>query len=172
MLGSMEGAEYVGPRAPKLPPVVRSMEPREFTLAALKSLGADITPQHGLYLVEENGGREWIRFDETEGERRAHALCARFRRILAVSQQDDHFFAKGRVREDGRLLHDFFLAEVKAPSGALLGRRDYYKIRRIIPAQEACPAARAIKVFARQALTPHATAGSLLASNVFEPARG
>jgi len=28
----------------------------------------------------------------------------------------DDFFAKGRVREDGRLLHDFFLAEVKAPS--------------------------------------------------------
>src|SRR6516165_6543425 len=27
----------------------------------------------------------------------------------------DDFFAKGRVREDGRLLHDFFLAEVKAP---------------------------------------------------------
>jgi hypothetical protein len=72
MLGSMDGAEYVGPRAPKLPPVVRSMDPREFTLAALKSRGVDITPQQdGLYFVEENGGREWIRFDETEGERRA-----------------------------------------------------------------------------------------------------
>lgn len=72
MLGSMEGAEYVGPRAPKLPPVVRSMDPREFTLAALKSLGADVTSQEdGRYLVEENGGREWIRFDEKEGERRS-----------------------------------------------------------------------------------------------------
>jgi hypothetical protein len=71
MLGSMEGAEYVGPRAPQLPPVVRSMDPKEFTLAALKSLGADVTPQQNrLYLVEENGGREWIRFDENEGERR------------------------------------------------------------------------------------------------------
>jgi SNF2 family DNA or RNA helicase len=28
MLGSMEGAEYIGPRAPKLPPVVRSMDPQ------------------------------------------------------------------------------------------------------------------------------------------------
>ena len=45
MLGSMEGAEYVGPRAPKLPPVVRSMDADEFTLAALKSLGAQVTPQ-------------------------------------------------------------------------------------------------------------------------------
>ena len=73
MLGSMEGAEYVGPKAPKLPPVVRSMDPRAFTLAALKSLGAVVTPQeNGLYLVEQDGGREWICFDEAAGgERRA-----------------------------------------------------------------------------------------------------
>jgi branched-chain amino acid transport system substrate-binding protein len=48
----------------------------------------------------------------------------------------DDFFAKGRVREDGRLLHDFFLAEVKSPSEST-APWDYYKIRRIIPAQEA-----------------------------------
>jgi superfamily II DNA or RNA helicase len=73
MLGSMEGAEYVGPRAPKLPPIIRSMEAREFTLAALKSLGAQVTPDGpDRYRVEEDGGREWIRFEETEdGERRA-----------------------------------------------------------------------------------------------------
>jgi hypothetical protein len=40
--------------------------------------------------------------------------------------------------EDGRLLHDFFLAEVKAPSEST-APWDYYKIRRIIPAQEAAP---------------------------------
>ena len=38
--------------------------------------------------------------------------------------------------EDGRLLHDFFLAEVKAPS-EFTAPWDYYKIRRIIPAEEA-----------------------------------
>lgn len=65
MLGGMEGAEYVGPRAPTLPGVVRSMEPRDFTLTALQSLGARITPRTpSLYLVEENGGREYIRFQE------------------------------------------------------------------------------------------------------------
>jgi superfamily II DNA or RNA helicase len=70
MLGSMDGLEYVGPRAPKLPPTVRSMDVREFTLAALKSLGAQITAQGlGIYLVEENGGREFIRFDESEDRR-------------------------------------------------------------------------------------------------------
>ena len=65
MLGGMEGAEFVGPRAPTLPGVVRSMKPRDFTLAAFKSLGARVTPQPpDLYLAEENGGREHIRFEE------------------------------------------------------------------------------------------------------------
>ena len=69
----------------------------------------------------------------------------------------DDFFAKGRVREDGRLLHDFFLAEVKAPSEfdcavGLLQDSSHH------PGAGGSPAARAIEVFARQALTPHATA--------------
>ena len=65
MLGGMDGAEYVGPRAPTLPGVVRSMEPRDFTLAAFKGVGARVVPQApDLYLVEENGGREHIRFEE------------------------------------------------------------------------------------------------------------
>jgi hypothetical protein len=65
ILGSMDGAEYVGPRAPTLPGIVRSMAPREFTLAALKSLGASVTsPQPNLFAVEENGGREYIRFED------------------------------------------------------------------------------------------------------------
>ncbi len=68
MLGGTDGAGYVGPRAPTLPGVVRSMEPRAFTLAAFKSLGAHITPQPpDLYLAEENGGREYIRFEESVG---------------------------------------------------------------------------------------------------------
>jgi branched-chain amino acid transport system substrate-binding protein len=48
----------------------------------------------------------------------------------------DDFFAQGKVREDGRLMHDFLLAEVKAP-GESTGPWDYYKIRRQIPADEA-----------------------------------
>jgi hypothetical protein len=77
MLGSIEGAEYVGPRAPKLPPVMRSMDAREFTLAALKSLGAQVTPQEaGIYFVEQDGGREWVRFDETAGGERRATLYA------------------------------------------------------------------------------------------------
>ena len=67
MLGSMDGAEYVGPRAPTLPGVVRSMEPRDFTVAAFQSFGARIfLKSQDLYLVEENGKREHIRFAETD----------------------------------------------------------------------------------------------------------
>jgi len=77
VLGSMEGSEYVGPRAPKLPPIVRSMDAREFTLAALKSLGAEVTPcGPGVYLLEEDGGREWIRFNEEDGADRRATLYA------------------------------------------------------------------------------------------------
>ncbi len=64
MLGSTDGAEYVGPRAPTLPPVSRSMSPREFTLAGLKMLGVLTPTPPDLYLAEENGGREYIRFTE------------------------------------------------------------------------------------------------------------
>jgi hypothetical protein len=68
LLGSMDGAEYVGPRAPSLPSVTRSMDAREFTLAGFRSLGAQLAAKNnGLYLVEENGGRSYIRFEEPGG---------------------------------------------------------------------------------------------------------
>jgi hypothetical protein len=65
MLGGTDGTEYVGPRAPTLPKIIRSMSPREFALKALGALGSRLTSQpSGLYLAEENGGREYIRFEE------------------------------------------------------------------------------------------------------------
>ena len=65
LLGTMEGAEYVGPRAPSLPPNLRSMEPEAFTLAALRELGSTVAPflPH-LYEVNKGGFREYIRFNE------------------------------------------------------------------------------------------------------------
>jgi superfamily II DNA or RNA helicase len=88
LLGSMDGAEYVGPRAPNLPSVSRSMDAREFTLAAFQSLGARLTPKgHGLYLAEENGGREYIRFEEaasTAVKSRLYAAgSATFQRLVS-----------------------------------------------------------------------------------------
>lgn len=65
MLGGTDGAGYVGPRAPMLPVVERSMESREFTLSALNSLGIRIRPHTpDTYLIEENTGREYIRFEQ------------------------------------------------------------------------------------------------------------
>ncbi|MGM4889187.1 DEAD/DEAH box helicase [Tardiphaga sp. 20_F10_N6_6] len=65
MLGSMDGSEYVGPRSPSLPPTPHTMGAEEFTLKALDVVGVRLTPHPaGLFLAEENAGREYIRFQE------------------------------------------------------------------------------------------------------------
>ena len=54
------------------------------------------------------------------------------------------FFAKnGKIRADGRMVHDMYLAQVKKPEESKYPW-DYYKIRQTIPADEAfsrCPRA-------------------------------
>jgi len=49
---------------------------------------------------------------------------------------DDQVFGKGRVRQDGRHVHDMYLFEVKKPSESK-GPWDYYKVRATIPAEQA-----------------------------------
>jgi branched-chain amino acid transport system substrate-binding protein len=49
---------------------------------------------------------------------------------------DDPLFGKGRIRADGRKLHDALLVEVKKPNESK-GPYDYYKIRATIPADQA-----------------------------------
>jgi hypothetical protein len=64
--------EYAGPRAPKLPPVTRSMDSREFALAALEMDGAQVAEEEqGVYAVSRKGHQEHICFDEpaADGER-------------------------------------------------------------------------------------------------------
>jgi len=47
------------------------------------------------------------------------------------------FFAKnGRIREDGRMVHDMYVYEVKKPSESK-GDWDYYKLREVIPGDQA-----------------------------------
>ncbi|MFP5381606.1 MAG: ABC transporter substrate-binding protein, partial [Gammaproteobacteria bacterium] len=47
------------------------------------------------------------------------------------------FFAKnGRIRDDGRMIHDMYLAQVKKPDESKYPW-DYYHIRQTIPADEA-----------------------------------
>lgn len=72
MLGNMDGSAETGPRAPKLPPISRSMTAKEFVLGAYKSLGADLRalgPDR--YMVDQRGARHEIALSQTalEGTR-------------------------------------------------------------------------------------------------------
>jgi branched-chain amino acid transport system substrate-binding protein len=49
---------------------------------------------------------------------------------------EDAVFGKGRVRQDGRKLHNMYLFEVKKPAESK-GAWDYYKLRGTIPAEQA-----------------------------------
>jgi branched-chain amino acid transport system substrate-binding protein len=60
-------------------------------------------------------------------------------KAVAVKMRElpvDDSFAKGRIREDGRMMHDMYLVEVKTP-GESKAPWDYYKVLRRIPAEEA-----------------------------------
>ena len=47
----------------------------------------------------------------------------------------DFFASNGKLRADGRMVHDMYLAQVKAPSESKYPW-DYYHIRRVIPGDE------------------------------------
>jgi branched-chain amino acid transport system substrate-binding protein len=49
---------------------------------------------------------------------------------------NDMFAKNGKIRADGRMVHDMFLAQVKKPEESK-GPYDYYKILRVIPGDEA-----------------------------------
>ena len=49
---------------------------------------------------------------------------------------NDFFVSNGRIREDGRMVHDMYLYEVKAPAESK-GAWDYYKLIATIPAGQA-----------------------------------
>jgi superfamily II DNA or RNA helicase len=77
MLGGTGDAEYVGPRAPKLPPVTRSMDARQFTLAALDIEGRRVTEEgRGIYSVQGNDLQERICFEVHPDDERQLVLYA------------------------------------------------------------------------------------------------
>lgn len=72
LIGDMDGSAETGPRAPKLPQIERSMEPRRFVLAALQLLGSSVTEDgRGNVLVAQNGTRHHAVFDPADVEGRA-----------------------------------------------------------------------------------------------------
>jgi branched-chain amino acid transport system substrate-binding protein len=49
---------------------------------------------------------------------------------------DDVFARKGRIREDGRMVHDMFLVQVKKPAESKYPW-DYFHVKAVIPGEEA-----------------------------------
>jgi len=69
----------------------------------------------------------------------AEGSAADGRAVVAAMKRlptEDPLFGQGRVREDGRMLHDVYLCQVKKP-GEPTQAWDYYNILRTIPAAQA-----------------------------------
>ena len=66
------------------------------------------------------------------GTDEAKAVMAKMREIPV----NDFYVRGGRLREDGRLVHDMYFAQVKKPSEST-GPWDYYNMLRVIPGDQA-----------------------------------
>jgi branched-chain amino acid transport system substrate-binding protein len=74
----------------------------------------------------------YLKAVQAAGTKEAGAVMSKMREIPV-----NDFFAKdGRVRVDGRMVHDMYVYEVKKPSESK-GDWDYYKLRSVIPRDEA-----------------------------------
>jgi branched-chain amino acid transport system substrate-binding protein len=74
----------------------------------------------------------YLRAMQAAGARDAKAVMAKMRETPI-----NDFFAKGgRIREDGRMVHDMYVYEVKKPAESK-APWDYLKLRATIPASDA-----------------------------------
>jgi branched-chain amino acid transport system substrate-binding protein len=55
---------------------------------------------------------------------------------MKATPTNDPLFGEGKVRTDGRVIHNMYLFEVKSPAESK-GPWDYYKLRRTVPADQA-----------------------------------
>ena len=76
--------------------------------------------------------RHYLRAIEAAGTDEAKAVMAKMREIPV----NDFYVKNGRIREDGRLLHDMYLVQVKTPEESRYPW-DYYKVLQTIPADQA-----------------------------------
>jgi branched-chain amino acid transport system substrate-binding protein len=84
--------------------------------------------QAGVY----SGTLHYLKAIKEAGTDEAKAVVAKMREIPIKD-----FFAKnGKLREDGRMVHDMYLVQVKKPEESK-GDGDFYKIIRTIPGDEA-----------------------------------
>src|SRR6478672_114508 len=76
--------------------------------------------------------RHYLRAIEAAGTDEAKSVMAKMREIPV----DDFYAKNGRVREDGRMVHDMYFVQVKTPEESS-GPWDYYKILSTIPGDQA-----------------------------------
>jgi branched-chain amino acid transport system substrate-binding protein len=74
----------------------------------------------------------YLKAVQAAGTDETTAVAAKMRELPI----EDFFAKNGKLRVDGRMVHDMYLAEVKKPSESK-GPWDYYKIRATIPGDEA-----------------------------------
>jgi branched-chain amino acid transport system substrate-binding protein len=74
----------------------------------------------------------YLKAIEAAGTDEAQAAMSKMRELPI----NDFFAKNGRIREDGRMLHDMYVYEVKKPSESK-GEWDYYKLREVIPGDQA-----------------------------------
>lgn len=74
----------------------------------------------------------YLKAIEAAGTDEAKAVMAKMKELPI----DDFFAKNGKLRQDGRMVHDMYLVQVKAPEESK-GPWDYYKILRTIPGDEA-----------------------------------
>ena len=76
--------------------------------------------------------RHYLRAIDAAGSDEAKAVMAKMREIPV----NDFYAKNGRVREDGRMVHDMYFVRVKTPEEST-GPWDYYKILSTIPSDQA-----------------------------------
>jgi branched-chain amino acid transport system substrate-binding protein len=76
--------------------------------------------------------RHYIGAIAAAGTDEAKAVMARMREMPV----NDFYAKNGRLREDGRLVHDMYFAQVKKPSEST-GPWDYYKLLGVVPGDQA-----------------------------------
>jgi branched-chain amino acid transport system substrate-binding protein len=104
-------------------------ETRAWSQRFLKAHGKMPTMnQAGLYSTVMH----YLKAVQAAGTDDTNAVMAQMR----ATPINDVFAKNGRIREDGRMMHDMYLFEVKTPAEAR-GEWDYYKLRATIPAEEA-----------------------------------
>jgi branched-chain amino acid transport system substrate-binding protein len=79
-----------------------------------------------------SGAMHYLKAIQAAGTDEAKAVSAKMREMPV----NDFFAKNGKVRQDGRMVHDMYLAQVKKPDESKYPW-DYYKILRVIPGDEA-----------------------------------